>query len=306
MKGQHPIRNIVQVQFRKRMNLPVSTTRNLNTMNTKSNIITVLNRFNVMSTCHSAAQGSRSPALRGHLLLASIGAFIFQIGAGTLQGATTLAHWQMTVAFPTGTGNVPTGTTYLPPNTPSPAGTPSAGELAGNSSAILSSVHVSASTNFTSPAGNGSQYSFSSNNWAPADYYQVVLSTTDYTGLSVSWDQARSSTGPAAFTLRMSTDGIEFSDLHAYTVLQSGGGGAPGTWSTTSYNSLYTNTFSLPVAADNQTSLILRFVNTEAAASSTSGSNRIDNISVTSIPEPASTLFCGLGFLALFRRRRPD
>ena len=277
------------------------------TMNPKSNVITGLNRFLVMSTCHSAAQGSRSPALRGHLLLASIGAFIFQIGAGTLHGATTLAHWQMAVAFPTGTGLVPTGTTYLPPNTPSAAGTPSAGELAGNSSAILSSVHVSASTTYTSPSGNGSLYSLSSNNWAPGDYYQISLSTNGTTGLSLSWDQARSSTGPDEFTLRMSTNGIEFSDLHAYTVLQSGGGGAPGTWSTTIYNSLYTNTFSLPAAADHQTSLILRFVNTEAAASSASGSSRIDNIvvtGITGIPEPASTLFCGLGFLALFRRRR--
>ena len=106
----------------------------------------------------------------------------------------------------------------------------------------------------------------------------------------------------------MSTNGIEFSDLHAYTVLQSGGGGAPGTWSSTNYNGLYTKTFSLPAAADHQTSLILRFVNTEAATSPPAGSSRIDNIvvtGITSIPEPASTLFCGLGFLAaLFRRRR--
>ena len=277
-------------------------------MNPKSNIITGLNRFLVMSTCHSAAQGSRSPALRSYLLLASIGAFIFQIGAGTLHGATTLAHWQMAVAFPTGAGLVPTGTTYLPPNTPSAAGTPSAGELAGNSSAILSSVHGSANTTYTSPAGNGSQYSFSSNNWAPGDYDQISLSTIGMTDLSLSWDQARTSTGPDEFTLRMSTNGIEFSDLHAYTVLQSGGGGAPGTWSSTNYNGLYTKTFSLPAAADHQTSLILRFVNTEALASAASGSSRIDNIlvtGITSIPEPASTLFCGLGFLAaLFRRRR--
>jgi hypothetical protein len=176
--------------------------------------------------------------------------------------------------------------------------------LAGNSSAILSSVHVLASTTYTSPAGNGSQYSFSSNNWSPADYYQVVLPTNGYTGLSVSWDQARSSAGPAAFKLQMSTNGTSFTDLLSYSVLQSGGGGAPGTWSSATYDALYTGSFALPVTADNQASLYLRFTNSESAASLASGSNRIDNISVTSIPEPASTLFCGLGFLALFRRRR--
>jgi hypothetical protein len=231
--------------------------------------------------------------------------------------AQTIAAWRMPVPFPTGTGNVPTGTTYVPPNQtgatqwpttgdPYPAGTPTEGILAGNASAILSTVHALAAATYTSPAGNGSQYSFSSNNWSPNDYYQVVLPTTGYSNLSLSWDQARSSTGPAAFKLQMSTNGTNFTDLTTYTVLQSGGGGAPGTWSSTTYNSLYTNTFALPGSADNQASLTLRFTNIEAAVSSASGSNRIDNIAINVVPEPSTVTLVAIGLAVggmLLRRR---
>lgn len=237
----------------------------------------------------------------GRLALAVIMTMV--IGGRPLP-AQTIAAWQMLVAFPTGTGNVPTGNTYLPPNTPNPAGTPSSGNLVGDSSAILSTFHTLAAATYTSPAGNGSTYSFSSNNWSPGDYYQVVLPTTGYENLSVSWDQARSSTGPAAFALQMSTDGTTFTPLTNYTVLQSGGGGAPGTWSSTTYNALYTSTFALPVAADNQASLYLRFTNVEAAVSAATGSNRIDNIAVTVVPEPSAIALVGLGLGGMFLRRR--
>lgn len=259
----------------------------------------------VVSTL-SSSKKVLPPMTFGRLFIAII-ATVF-LGARSVPAQTSVASWQMLVAFPTGTGNVPTGNTYLPPNTPNAAGTPSGGALAGNSSAILSTFHALAAATYVSPAGNGSQYSFSSNNWSPGDYYQVVLPTTDYADLSVSWDQARSSTGPAAFALQMSTDGTNFTQLTTYTVLQSGGGGAPGTWSTTTYNALYTNTFALPVAADNQSSLYLRFTNIEAAVSSASGSNRIDNIAVTAVPEPSTFALVGLGIglggMLLRRRER--
>lgn len=246
------------------------------------------------------------------------------VGAGPLHAQTTfnLATWEIPVPFPTGSGLVPTGTAYVPPNqtgtsqwptsgTPYPAGTPTTGVLAGISSAILSVFHTSTATSYTSVSGNGSPYSFSSNNWSPNDYYQVVLPTSGRTNLTLTWDQARSSTGPLSFALQMSTDGSSFTQLTTYSVLQSGGGGAPGTWVTGSYNPIYSNTFSLPGTADNQATLYLRFTNVTGSASASSGANRIDNISITTVPVPepgtVAMLAAGGGILlakGLRRRRR--
>lgn len=244
-----------------------------------------------------------------------LGAMPLQVQAQT---TFNLAKWEMPVPFPSGAGNVPTGTTYLPPNqtgtaqwptvgTPFPAGTPTTGFLGGNAAAILSTFHSSTAATYTSPAGNGSLYSFSGNNWSPNDYYQVVLPTSGWTNLTLTWDQARSSTGPLSFALQMSTDGSSFSQLTTYNVLQSGGGGAPGTWTTGSYSPIYSNTFSLPSTADNQASLYLRFTNVTGTASAPSGSNRIDNISIMAVPEPTTVVLAALGVgvgVAVRTRRR--
>ena len=62
-------------------------------------------------------------------------------------------------------------------------------------------------TSYTSPAGNGSTYAFSSNVWKAGDYYQAAFSGTGYSGLSFSWDFTRSTTGPATWEVIMSVDG---------------------------------------------------------------------------------------------------
>ena len=238
--------------------------------------------------------------------MVAVAAAMLLIGTGSVQAqSTTLALWTMPTAFPTGSGLVATGTSYLPPNGSFTAGTPDQGLLTGSTSAILSTFHALAAATYVSPAGNGSSYSFSGNNWSPNDFYQVVLPTTGgWTNLSVSWDQARTSTGPASFSLQTSTDGTMFTTGMTYTVLQSGGGGAPGTWSTSTYNSLYSNTFALPSSVENQTSLYIRFLNTTGTASNPSGSNRIDNVSVTAVPvtavpEPAAFALFGAGMASL-------
>lgn len=263
------------------------------------------------------ASGRRHAMRYGRIVIAMLATLFAGTGASHAQSTFNLATWEMRVPFPTGTGLVPTGTTYLPPNqtgtsqwpttgTPYPAGTPTQGVFAGNPAAILSAFHVLPAATYTAPAGNGSPFSFSSNNWSPGDYYQVVLPTTGWTNLTVTWDQARSSTGPAPFALRMSTNGTDFTQLTTYNVLQSGGGGAPGTWTSGSYNSLYTASFSLPAAAENQASLYLRFTDATAAPSAATGSNRIDNISITAVPEPSTLLLAavGIGMGARFLRRR--
>jgi len=158
----------------------------------------------------------------------------------------------------------------------------------------------------TSPSGNGSQFSLSSNTWAIGDYYEVRLSTLGFTDINISWDQARSSTGPSSFSLIMSVDGgANFTTLLAsYAVLQSGGGGAPGTWgASTPRQAIYTVS-SAAAGAANQADVVFRMVSL-VAAGGTSGSGRIDNISVEGvvIPAPGAVALLGLAGLAARRRR---
>lgn len=209
--------------------------------------------------------------------------------------ADLIAGWTITTAFPTGTGNVPTGNTYS-------VGVADLGNQVAGSE--LSTFHALAAATYTSPSGNGSAYAFSSNNWSIGDYYEARLSTSNYTGITVSWDQARSSTGPAAFELIFSIDGVNWTTVTSYTVLQSGGGGAPATWSSTTYNPLYTSTQAL-VGAENATELRIRFRSTVTAAAT--GSNRIDNVSISGelIPGPGALALLGVaGLTGAARRRR--
>ena len=212
----------------------------------------------------------------------------------TSASADLVCGWTITTAFPTGTGNVPTGVTYG-------VGAGDQGALTAGSS--LDSVHALAAATYTSPAGNGSQYAFSSNNWSTGDYYQASFSTLGYDTISLSWDQARSSTGPANFELIMSLDGGSSwtTILASYTVLQSGGGGAPGTWSSTTYNAIYSSSTSL-AGAENASSVIVRF--RSLVTSAASGSSRIDNVFINGNAVPAPGAIALLGLAGIVGRRR--
>lgn len=222
--------------------------------------------------------------------------------ASSMASADVIVGWSFPTAFPTGAGNVPTGTSYLPPGPNGDGVADSGANLLGSQ---FISVHSNAAATYTSPAGNGSQFSFSSNNWGIGDYYQATFSTLGFQDVSLSWDQARSSTGPGSFRLRLSLDGgASFSNLLDYAVLQSGGGGAPGTWTTSTYNPLYTQTFVLGASVANQASVIVRF-EALVAASAATGSNRIDNVvfSGTVIPAPGAIALLGVAGLVSRRRR---
>lgn len=224
---------------------------------------------------------------------------------GSAQAADILlAGWTMPTAIPN--SPVPTGTSYLPPGPNGPGGADTGVNVIGSQ---LKAEHLLLATAYSSPSGNGSTYSFSSNNWSPGDYYQASVSTTGYSGISVSWDQARSSTGPVAFQLMMSVDsGQNFTSASAYNVTQTGGAGAPGTWGSINYLSAYTLLVNLPASADNLGTLILRFQNAEVSASNPVGSNRIDNVQIfgSVVPEPSTMILGTFGAafaLALARRR---
>ncbi|MFZ4573548.1 MAG: hypothetical protein ACOYN0_04075 [Phycisphaerales bacterium] len=218
--------------------------------------------------------------------------------ASSIASADVISLWNIVTPFPTGAGNVPTGLTYS-------AGAADTGLLTAGSE--LTSVHSNAAATYTSPVGNASALSFSSNNWGIGDYYQARVSTLGYTGISVSWDQARSATGPASFTLLLSVDnGANWTTLVAsYGVVQSGGGGSPATWTSSGVrNPLYTlGPVSTGGLADNQSTVLFRF-QALSAGTAASGSNRIDNVEITGVPTPGAIALVGLGGLIAGRRRR--
>ena len=198
--------------------------------------------------------------------------------------ADVIAGWSMPTAVAAST----TGAAYM-------YGEANSGARASGSG--LRGDHSNALTAWTSPAGNGSTYALSSNAWNVGDYYQISLNTIGYSGVSVAWEQTRSSTGPAGFEAVLSVDGgTTFSSLGSYTVNQvSWSATVPVTTSSFGY---------LASAADNQIGIIIRFKVVTAGTSTTTGTNRIDNIVVSGvIPAPGAVALIGLAGLVSRRRR---
>ena len=197
--------------------------------------------------------------------------------------ADVIAGWSMPTAVAASTQ----GATYS-------YGEANSGARASGSG--LRGDHSGAATTWSSPSGNGSTYALSSNGWSVGDYYQISLNTIGYSGVSVAWEQTRSSTGPAGFEAVLSVDGgTTFSSLGSYTVNQVG-------WSATV--PVTTSSFGyLASAADNSIGIIIRF-KVVTAGTSPSGTNRIDNIVVSGvIPAPGAVALIGLAGLVSRRRR---
>jgi hypothetical protein len=249
-----------------------------------------------------------------------------------------IAGWTMPSAFPTGAGNVPTGTFYRPPLAVNSDGTynanPNNGGTTWNSALAgradvgdmkllagfeLSSTHQLASsgstpTSYTAPAGNGSAYAFSSNVWKAGDWYQAAFMTTGYTGISFSFDMTRSSTGPATWIIEMSTNGgTSFSTLVAtYTPVVAGAtGSGTSNWGSATYKAAFTTNLVLDATADDNASVIVRIralvdsVNLSGAYQA-GGTARIDNIMVngTVVPAPGALALLGAAGMVRSRRRR--
>ena len=205
--------------------------------------------------------------------------------------AAVIASWSMPTAVPAAT----TGTSYN-------YGAANSGEL--TSGTMLSSAHAVAATTYSSPTGNGSTYSLSSNNWTIGDYYQVSVSTIGYSGVSISWDQTRSSTGPATFDAVMSIDGgANWTTILAeYSVVPAGLATTNTTnWNSTTSQAAFTLTAVAGAAADEQANVLFRLRSTVMSVSP--GTNRIDNFIVSTVPAPGAIALLGLAGL-IGRRRR--
>jgi hypothetical protein len=191
------------------------------------------------------------------------------------------------------------------------AGTTTSNYLAEGGSqagtAAATGLHASSAT-YSSPAGNGSTKSLSANTWSIGDYWQLSLNTVGFSGLSLSFDQTGSSTGPRDFVLSYSVNGSGFTTIGStYSVPLS-------SWNATTVMPGFTQTYDLGSLVDDASSVVFRLtdVDTTSIGGGTvavAGTDRIDNVSVftTPVPEPSSALFGILGGaigLIWWRRRK--
>lgn len=194
-----------------------------------------------------------------------------------------------------------------PPDLANSTVSPSVSASLGTGTAI--GVHADAATDWTTPAGNGSANSLSSNTWAVGDYYQFNFSTVGYLDLRLSLDQTGSSTGPRDFTLAWSTNGVSFTSFSSYSLT-----GSPA-WSSATYSPVHTYSFDLSAisALDEQASVTIRLVNSSTvsiggATVAAGGTGRVDNFTVMATPVPeagtAAMLAAGLAVIGFVARRR--
>ena len=189
------------------------------------------------------------------------------------KAATTLAQW-----------------TFESPNTPADATAATYPNLIAPAlgSGNAGGAHASTSTAWSTPVGNGSAESFSTNNWAVGDYYQFSVSTSNYAAIQVSWDQTSSNTGPRDFKLAYSTNGTTFTDFGSpYIVLANGAAPNPA-WNGTTASSAYSfnRDLSAITAIDNQANVYFRLIDTSTTSASGgtvagTGTNRVDNFTIS-------------------------
>lgn len=226
------------------------------------------------------------PSLSGLARTAVAASLVGLLSMPGVASAETIASW-----------------TFEAPNVP----TDSTGQSSGpwsptTGSGSASGFHTSTSTGWSSPSGNGSADSFSSNNWAIGDYYQFQAATTGLTGIGISFDQNRSGTGPSGFDLqyRAGSSG-GFTTFGSYVVPNE-------SWSPTtpvSGSTSFSYDMSSVSSLNGQADIFFRLTATSAPSAS-AGTNRVDNVQITGVPEPSTVVLgaAGLCLAGITARRR--
>jgi hypothetical protein len=198
--------------------------------------------------------------------------------------AATIASWTFETSIPTTAGP-------LAPEVGSGSGT---------------AFHATAGVTYSNPNGNGSAESWNSNTWSVGDYYQFQASTLGQNGITFSWDQTRSSAGPGAanvtspnFRLQYSTDGTTFTDVTDYLV-------PIVTWASavSDPTTKFSQNLSGVTALNNQANVYFRLTDI-LAPQNTGGQSRVDNVTISAVPEPAvATLAMMAAVIGLTGSRR--
>jgi hypothetical protein len=208
---------------------------------------------------------------------------------------TVIAGWTFESSAPVTAGNA---TLYAPET-----GTQTSNSLA-------TAFHGNASAVYSSPAGDGSTHSYSSNVWSVNDYYQFKTDTAGEANIELSWDQTSSSTGPANYQLQYSTDGVNFSPVTATITLGNGTTSTTGNYSvplnsgTTTWGAtgapvaaaVFSVNLSSITAVNNKSAVYFRMVNINNTAENGSspyasgGTDRIDNVGISGTPVLVPTI----------------
>ena len=160
-----------------------------------------------------------------------------------------------------------------------------AGAQAGT--ATMQGVHVSASSDWTTPVGNGSANSYSVTNWAVDDYSEFQVSTTGLVDIGLQFDHISSTTGPRDFNVQYSTNGTTFTDFSSYAVMPN----AIPAWSSVgpvAPAGLDTFVFNLSSisAIENAANVYFRLTNSSTASANgvgtvpAGGTSRVDDVTI--------------------------
>lgn len=143
---------------------------------------------------------------------------------------------------------------------------------------------------FSIPAGWGSAKSWASNGWATGEYFQFQTSSTGSSGITVSWEQTGSNTGPKNFRLEYSTDGTNFTSYQTYALTND-------SWSPTAAPAASQRSFDLSsvTALNNAATIYFRLtvvdtVSINNGVVAAGGTGRVDDFTITAAPPSGTPL----------------
>lgn len=231
------------------------------------------------------------------LLASASSADAAQLFSWTFEGTGTPTSFQTVVNGTTGVATADMGAVAPEVN---PSGI----------AATLTAHHATANAKtHYSGGGNGSPGAYYSASWTTNDYDQIAANLTGYSAFVLSLDVSGSNTGPGSFKVQYTLNGTDYTDFGSYAVPAASGASIP--FSTTAYNSALHFDIAMPAnVADVQG---FRIVDSAATTGGNvvggnvgaTGTSRIDNLTVSGVPEPGSLAVVAAGGLLAQRRRRP-